>query len=103
MELKLEIEKFDEYQEIFIEEIVKTIMVKLVEAGLEGEKMEQVTANIAFSIASLIDDTSRIESDGIEAKPYLTFRAKDDEIIHCGENSYTYEYVIGVLKKLFDV
>lgn len=103
MKLELEPKKFDGYQAIFIEEIVKTIMTKLVESGLEGEKMEQITADIAFSVASIIDDTTRIESDGLEAKPYLTFRVSDDEIIHCGENSYTYEYVIGVLKKLFDV
>ena len=103
MELRLETEKFEGYQEIFISEIVESIMVKLIEAGLEGEKLEETTADIAFSIASIIDDTTAIESQGIEVKPYLTFRANDDEIIHCGENSNTYEYVTGVLKKLFDV
>jgi hypothetical protein len=36
-------------------------------------------------------------------KPYLTFRTGDDEIIHCGENAYTYEFVRGALKELFDV
>lgn len=103
MKLKLEPEKFEEFQELFIEEITKSIMTKLVEAGLEGEKMEQITADIAFSIASIIDDTTSIEADGVEVKPYLTFRENDDELIHCGENAYSYEFVIGILKKLFDV
>ncbi|MGV6825879.1 MAG: hypothetical protein ACWA5Q_02775, partial [bacterium] len=100
---KLDPEKFEEHQKIFIEEIVRSITTKLIEAGLEGEKMEQITADIGFSIASIIDDTTQIESDGVLVKPYLTFRENDDELIHCGENSYSYEFVIPTLKKLFDV
>lgn len=103
MELKLDADRFDEFQQAFIEEIVKAIMTKLVESGLSGEKMEQITADIAFSVASIIDDTTQIETDGEDVKPYLTFRSGDGELIHCGENAYTYEFVIGVLKKLFDV
>lgn len=103
MDLNLEPEKYEEYQEAFIEEITKSIMVKLVEGGLEGRQLEELTAGIAMSVASILDDTTQIESNGELVKPYLTFRSGDNELIHCGENSYTYEYVIGVLKKLFDV
>ena len=103
MDLKLEPEKFEEAQEALMREITQSIRVKLVEGGLEGRQMEELTANIAFSVASIIDDTTQIESDGMPVKPYLTFRSGSDEIIHCGENSYTYEYVIGILKELFDV
>jgi len=101
MELTLDTEKFDEHQEIFIDEIVRSIAAKLVEAGLEGLKMENLTAEIAFSIASILDDTTHIESGGVEVRPYLTFRAGDDEIVHCGENAYTYELVTPILNKLF--
>ena len=41
------------------------------------------------------------EADGVEVHPYLAFRANDEEIIHCGENAYTYEFVYGAMKKLF--
>ena len=102
MKLKLEPEKHEKYQEALVREIIQTIMVKLVEAGLEGNKLEEATANVSFSIASIIDDTTAIEADGIAVSPYLTFRDGDDEIIHCGENAYTYEFVTGVLKELFD-
>ncbi len=101
MELKLDTENYDEIQEVFTEEIVRSIAAKLVEAGLEGLKMENLTAEIAFSIASILDDTTHIESDGVEAKPYLTFRTSEDEAIHCGENAYTYELVTPILNKLF--
>jgi len=102
MMLKLEPEKYEEHQAIFIGEIVEKIKIKLLEAGLEGEKVQELTASIAFSIASTIDDTSGIESNNIEVHPYLTFRSDDDELIHCGENSYTYEHVYGILNKLFN-
>ena len=58
---------------------------------MDPEKLEDITAGIALSVASIIDDTTGIEIDGVEVHPYLTFRTNDDEIIHCGENSYTYE------------
>ena len=103
MDLELDIEKYDEYQEAFIGEITETIITKLVEAGMEGEKLEQTTADLVFSIASIIDDTTAIESDGKPVKPYLAFRTNDNELVHCGENAYTYEFVRIVLKKLFDV
>lgn len=103
MDLTLEPERFEELQEIFTKAITEAIMVKLVEAGLEGRKLEEVTASLAFSIASMLDDTTGIESEGIDVKPYLTFRTGDEEIIHCGENAYTYEFVRGALKELFDV
>lgn len=102
MELMLDSEKFDEHQAIFIREIVEKISVKLQEAGLEGEKLQELTANIAFSVASTIDDTSGIERGGVEVKPYLTFRTSANEITHCGENSFTYEHVFGVLRDLFE-
>jgi hypothetical protein len=42
-----------------------------------------------------------IESDGVEVRPYLTFRVDDDVLIHCGENSCTSEFVYKTLNKLF--
>ena len=101
MEFKIDIEKYQEYQKVFIKEITQTIMVKLIEAGMEKEQLEDTTASIVFNIASIIDDTTTIESDGVRARPYLGFMENETEVIHCGENSYTYEYVMGVMKQLF--
>lgn len=103
MQLILNQDKFDELQAKFITEVIDKIRIKLLEAGLTGLEMEEITANIAFSIASTLDDTSGIEVDGVEVHPYLTFRDEDDNLIHSGENSDTYNFVRGALKKLFDV
>lgn len=101
MDLKLDTETYDEHQKIFTEELIRSVAAKLVEGGLEGLQMENLTAEIAFSIASILDDTTHIESDGVRVQPYLTFRASDDEIMHCGENAYTYELVTPILNKVF--
>jgi len=101
MQLTLDISKFEEHQATFISEIVEKIKIKLQEAGVDAGKLEDLTANIALSIASTIDDTAGIEVDGVELHPYLTFRTNEDEIIHCGENSYTSEYVYDAMTKLF--
>ena len=100
MQLKRDLTVFDEQQFILVRELVQSIRVKLQEVGLSGEKLEEATASIAFSVASTIDDTSAIEADGEEVHPYLTFCTSDEELTHCGENSYTHEFVYEVLKSL---
>ena len=103
MELKLDIEQYEHKQQVFITEIIEIIRVKLMESGLQADTVHDLTAGISMSIASIIDDTSGLESDGVNVKPFLGFRSNDDEneIIHCGENSYTYEYVYGILRNKF--
>lgn len=100
MQLNLDPTLFDEQQVRLVRELVQSVRVKLLEAGLSGDKLEEVTASIAFSVASTIDDTSAIEVDGEEVHPYLTFRTSDDELTHCGENSYMHEFVYEVLQSL---
>ncbi|EGV32264.1 hypothetical protein ThidrDRAFT_1500 [Thiorhodococcus drewsii AZ1] len=101
MKLTLASSKFDEQQAIFTAEIVERIKIKLQEAGVEQDKLEDLTASIALSIAATIDDLAGIETDGVEVHPYLTFRTDEDELIHCGENAYTYENVYSAMMKLF--
>jgi hypothetical protein len=101
MELKFDIEQFEKCQAILIDEIAQRIKVRLVEAGMEGEQLEDYVAKITFSIASVIDDMAAIESDSFEVRPYLTFREGEEALLHCGENSYTNEFVHLTLKKLF--
>ena len=101
MELKFDIEQFEKCQAILIDEIAQRIKVRLMEAGMEGEQLEDYVAKITFSVANIIDDMAAVESDGFEVRPYLTFREDDEVLIHCGENAYTNESVHLTLKKLF--
>jgi hypothetical protein len=101
MELKFDTEQFDKCQAILIDQIAQQVKIKLLEAGMDGEQLEENVAKITFSIANIIDDMAAIESDGFEVRPYLTFRVDDDVLIHCGENSCTNEFVYKTLNKLF--
>jgi len=100
MQLNLDSTGFEEQQAILVRELVQTIRLKLQEAGLTGGKLEDATASIAFSVASMIDDTSAIEVEGTEVHPYLTFRTSEDVLTHCGDNSYTHEFVYEALQQV---
>lgn len=101
MKLELDPQQFDRRQEILVHEIASAVRIKLIEAGVEGAQLEDLVSAITFSIATIIDDMAAVESDGIEVRPYLTFRTDDDTLLHYGENSSTNEFVYGVLKKMF--
>ena len=47
----------------------------------------------------MFDGISGIESNGTEVQPYLTFLV-DDELVHCGENSFMHERIYEVLGRL---
>lgn len=101
MQLQIDSEKFDTQQQIFVREIIEQIRFKLVEGGVSRDQLEDLTGSIAFSIASTIDDTARIELDGEQVRPYLTFVSGDDQLIHGGENSYMHEYVADLMNEVF--
>lgn len=102
MQLNLDSTLFEEQQALLIRDLVQSIRVKLQEAGLKGSELEDVTASVAFTVASALDDTSAIVVDGKEVHPYLTFRTSDGELTHCGENSYTHEFVYEALQQMLD-
>jgi hypothetical protein len=99
MELQLNLAKFEERQDIFVAELIRTIQAKLTEAGLDIYKVKELTGALAFSITCMIDGISGIESDGIEVQPYLTFQI-EDELVHCGENSFMHELIYDLLGRL---
>lgn len=99
MDLQLNPGKFEQRQAIFANELTKTIQVKLAEAGLERDKINELTLSLAFSITCMIDGISGIQADGMDVQPYLTFQI-NDELVHCGENSFMHELIYDVIGKL---
>lgn len=99
MDLQLNPAKFEQRQTILVNELAKAIQVKLVEAGLERAKIDELTLSLTFSITSIIDGISGIDADGIDVQPYLTFQT-DDGLVHCGENSFMHELVYDVAGRL---
>lgn len=89
-------------QEVFTGEMIARIADHIEEAGIEGDKLKELTGKIAFEIACMIDDVAGIEFEGDEANPYLTFLGSEDELIHLGGNSTTHEMVYGILNAMFN-
>jgi len=101
MELILDTEKFDELQQLFVRELSEQVRFKLAQNGITGDQLRDLALEITFSVASSIDDTAKIEVDGVAVSPYLTFRTADEELTHCGENSYGHEVVADINKQMF--
>ncbi len=99
MDLQLNPDAFDKQQAVLVDELVKTIQVKLVEAGLGKSDIKDLTASLAFSITCVIDGIADIESGGEQVRPYLTFQV-NDELVHCGENSFMHELIYDALGRL---
>jgi hypothetical protein len=101
MEQIIDIDKYEALQELLVREIIEQIRLKLMEAGLSGEQLLELTGNIAFSVTSTIDGNTIIEGDGMEVHPYLAFSGEDEQLIHCGENSFSHEFVAGIMEQVF--
>lgn len=101
MQLKLDPEKFDELQELFVKEITEQVRFKLAQNGISGDQLRDLTGEITFSVTSSLDGIANIEVDGVEVNPYLTFQTADMELTHCGENAYGHELVADINKKMF--
>ncbi len=91
-------------QEVFTGEMIARIADHLENSGVKGKPLKELTGNIAFEIASMIDDVAGLEFDGVEANPYLTFLTGEeyDELIHTGGNSTCHEMVYGILNTMFN-
>ncbi|MCP3852500.1 MAG: hypothetical protein GY694_20060 [Gammaproteobacteria bacterium] len=96
-------ENYLKQQEVFTGEMVARIADHLENAGVEGEQLKELTGNIAFEVACMIDDVSGIEFDGDEAHPLLLFGSPktENEFLHFGGNSATHEMVFGILNAMF--
>jgi hypothetical protein len=103
MKLVLDSKSYIEKQEVFAGELVARISEHLEKAGIAEPLLKELTGNIAFEVACMVDDTAGLEFDGVKANPYLTFLSEKNysEILHLGGNSYCHELIHGILNAMF--
>jgi len=92
---------FDRLQQALAEELIRTIRRELEKADAPAELVEQFSGNIAFSVASLIDDVAGFEHNGEAVSPLLTFLVNADELESSGGNSWMHEYIYRLLPVVF--
>ena len=102
MQLKIDSAKFDEYQKILMRELIEQIRFKLAAGGVTGDQLHDLTLEVAFSVASTLDDTAKIEVEDTAVRPYITFRDEEEQLLHNGENSYMHEHVSSLIAKVFN-
>lgn len=93
---------FDRLQQALAEELVRTVKRELEKVDTPSELIEELTGNIAFSVASLIDDTGGFERGGEAVSPMLTFLIADEELEFAGGNSWMHEYIYRLLPTVFE-
>lgn len=104
IEVRVDEIRFDEQQLFLMGEIVRTIRSELQQAGVEEEKLADVTSDIAFSIATMIDGSRVMNLEGRPLTPFLTF-AEDSErtrLVARDGGSFMHEYVHGIVDDVFD-
>ena len=95
MELIKDGEQYDELQQCLLKELKEGIAMRLHDAGLMGEKLQEATDEVAFTVAAILDASQIMEHKGKDVLPYLAFQNPDNEeqLIHAGGNSWMHEYV----------
>jgi hypothetical protein len=74
-------DRFDELQNAFLREVVRSIRIGLGEAGVDPEAAFQITEGMTFRIAALIDGAAPIDLDGDLVEPVLCFRETEDTLL----------------------
>jgi hypothetical protein len=83
---------------------IRTIKSDLADSGISEERLADVTGDVAFSIAAIIDGSRVMQADGQPLIPVLTF-AEDSErtklVVRSGGSSM-HEYVHSTVDDIFD-
>lgn len=79
---------FDRLQQALAEELIRRIKAELERVVAPPELIEELTGSIAFSVASLIDDTVGFERNGEAVTPMLTFLIDEQKLEFAGGNSW---------------
>jgi hypothetical protein len=95
---------FDKRQLALIREIIRAIKSDLADSGIAEERLADVTGDVAFSIAAIIDGSRAMQADGQPLIPVLTF-AEDSErtkLLGRSGDSFMHEYVHSTVDDIFD-
>ena len=96
--------EFDKRQLGLIQEIIRAIKSDLQDAELPDDVLADLTGDIAFSVAAIIDGSRKMRFDGKPLVPVLTFADdnKRTKLIAAPGGSWMHEYAASVTDEVFD-
>jgi len=98
-------ELFDEKQEAFASELIRTIKRTLENQGLDEQTVYDLTGSLSFNVAALIDGSATSGELTNPTVSYLAFREKEeglDSIITSPIGSYIHEISEGIVENEFE-
>jgi hypothetical protein len=95
---------FDKCQLALIREIIRAIKSDLADSGIEEDRLADVTGEVAFSVAAILDGSRVMQADGQPLIPMLTFAedAERTKLVGRAGGSFMHEYVHGIVDDVFD-
>jgi hypothetical protein len=104
MQITQDERRFDQLQLHLIGAIADSIKSDLQEAGLDDERLADLTGGLTFAVAAIIDGSRFMQLDGRRVRPVLTF-SEDEEctrLVTVPGGSWMHEYAFGVVDAIFD-
>lgn len=102
MLLKEDYDQFEFLQSVLAQAIGQTVKNELESRGLKPEIVKDLTADITFSIASILDGSSQFEIEGKILEPNITFKIAEDTLLYSEDGSWMHDDVYGWVYDLFE-
>jgi hypothetical protein len=81
--------------------IAKTIKWELEKRELSVDLVKDLTADLTFSVATVLDASAIVEIEGGTLKPIITFQTDTESLVWVGGTSYMHDEVYGWVYDLF--
>ena len=93
---------FSDLQNHLARAIAKTIKSELEKRELSADQVKDITADLTFEIATIIDGETVVEIEDGTLKPIITFQTDKDTLIWDGGPSWMHDEVYGWVYDLFE-
>lgn len=95
--------QFDECQLGLVDNICRSIKAEIEKLDIDVDRQMELTTQIAFSVCCILDGSTKIERNGVQIRPCLTFSLDEAYAKLLATNGATscHEYAVGFSEDLF--
>jgi len=99
-------DKYDDNQEVMLENIVKSFKRILEQNSVDEEMIYSIAGDLAFDVCAIIDGSAVMGSEKHPVLPFLAFTKSEEEnntLIVNEAGSSMHEMTYGIVDKVFEV